>query len=486
MAWRFSFLGVVTWSLIGTPSCSEAESCVPCGQVEWLQKGTTKNCCQATCYKGSHPSDRGNTLDCSTIALGIAEVAPEEKDCMLNPEDWRETTRIQSTTFSRAYLLNLTTGLNCISKIKTPWGAANQSLHAYADFYEQFYAFRKISRDPEASVQSQVPPFSIPLYGSSDGGGASPKESDVDLIGGLRKMADILENQPSVLDWYMPMSSLFHRLRDAHVSFDNGGTKASEHSEAAADGRCQPEFSGRAALEDGTNAEDEDLAQPLPFSSVTELDRVLLYQQELSPPCAKIRTLLDYYRVPYRTIKGKHPTSEYKRIPVLVIKGKARTLYQINDSHIIVKNIAPLLTGEELSPDEVAWERKITFGFQPAIEVELLSNEFDAAKIFARTFDYMAGWQRVLIGALAPVLGGVVGALFKSKYPEYQGPSWSVGKEFRSELGSRPFFHGDQPGPVDLSFYGTYSPFLDCRSTLQFLQNSDLEAWNSRMVEAMP
>ncbi|CAE8662882.1 unnamed protein product, partial [Polarella glacialis] len=228
MAWRFSFLGVVTWSLIGTPSCSEAESCVPCGQVEWLQKGTTKNCCQATCYKGSHPSDRGNTLDCSTIALGIAEVAPEEKDCMLNPEDWRETTRIQSTTFSRAYLLNLTTGLNCISKIKTPWGAANQSLHAYADFYEQFYAFRKISRDPEASVQSQVPPFSIPLYGSSDGGGASPKESDVDLIGGLRKMADILENQPSVLDWYMPMSSLFHRLRDAHVSFDNGGTKVDD------------------------------------------------------------------------------------------------------------------------------------------------------------------------------------------------------------------------------------------------------------------
>ncbi len=41
----------------------------------------------------------------------------------------------------------------------------------------------------------------------------------------------------------------------------------------------------------------------------------------------KIRTVLEYYRVPYHQIDGKKPDSEYQKLPVLDIGD-----LQINDS----------------------------------------------------------------------------------------------------------------------------------------------------------
>lgn len=230
-----------------------------------------------------------------------------------------------------------------------------------------------------------------------------------------------------------------------------------------------------AVLPDGTNDEGEDLAEPLGIGS-GDLKDVVLYGTEFSPPCVKLRCLLGYYGMPFKEVQGKHPSSDYKRIPVVELNGR-----QVNDSHIIYKNLVPLLTGAPLTDEELAWEKTITFKFQPAIEVELFGNGGDIAR-FAR----LEGIPKVLAQVFGPLLGLLIGNVFKGRY-DFELPSSTYGKEFREALDAKAFFHGDSPGPVDLCLYGTYAGLAesDCTCAATFLKESDLESWHQRMSTAV-
>mmetsp|Transcript_27500 Transcript_27500/g.49774 ORF Transcript_27500/g.49774 Transcript_27500/m.49774 type:complete len:970 (-) Transcript_27500:70-2979(-) len=148
--------------------------------------------------------------------------------CQLSNRSYRKLITIQDTNFTGAFELDLNAGVSCIREVTTPWGAAFQSMHALADFYEQFYAFRTICRDPpNSSPQAEASPFNYGIFGSARGGSLDLEAAKVDLIGTLRTRADGLgKDRPvSIMDWYVPLNSLFNRLRDAHVNFRNGGTK---------------------------------------------------------------------------------------------------------------------------------------------------------------------------------------------------------------------------------------------------------------------
>ncbi|CAJ1427613.1 unnamed protein product [Effrenium voratum] len=168
------------------------------------------------------------------------------------------------------------------------------------------------------------------------------------------------------------------------------------------------------------------------------------YQQEMSPPCVKLRTMFRYFGLPFRTVNGN---------PFLERKG----MYsdgQINDSHVIIKTIVPWFTGQQLTPEEINWEKRITYEFQPAFEVELVGNERDVALLWARATNFIGGWQRGVIGLVSPILRLVVESLFKSRYPNMELPSSKFGLSFRAAMGDKDFFHGDKCGPIDLSLFG--------------------------------
>ncbi|CAJ1357935.1 unnamed protein product, partial [Effrenium voratum] len=50
--------------------------------------------------------------------------------------------------------------------------------------------------------------------------------SKVDIVKELRQLAASLPEEPSLADWFLPANTLFYRLRDSHVDWKNGGTKA--------------------------------------------------------------------------------------------------------------------------------------------------------------------------------------------------------------------------------------------------------------------
>eukprot|EP00913_Durusdinium_trenchii_P010737 g10073.t1 len=212
-------------------------------------------------------------------------------------------------------------------------------------------------------------------------------------------------------------------------------------------------------LPDGTNEEGEAV-KPIDF----KLDEdIILYQQDLSPPCVKLRTMFKYYNLPFRAVNGRHPTSDYKKIPVLVINDR-----QINDSHVIVKTVVPWFTGRPMTEEEMYWEKRITYD--------------TGRKRIYRATDYIGGWQRGIIGLVVPLLKIVVDHS-KPKSSELAPKGTTFGQSFRAALGERPFFGGEKPGPVDLSLFGTYVAFDGCSAVARFLQGSDLEDWHQRMME---
>ena len=94
--------------------------------------------------------------------------------------------------------------------------------------------------------------------------------------------------------------------------------------------------------------EKQDLETPLPNWTKDDLKEVVLHNSYMSPPCVKVRCILQHNGIKFQVIDGKKKDSEYKKIPVLLLNG-----VQINDSFIMVKNLAPILYGKALTEEEI-------------------------------------------------------------------------------------------------------------------------------------
>mmetsp|Transcript_1862 Transcript_1862/g.4254 ORF Transcript_1862/g.4254 Transcript_1862/m.4254 type:complete len:256 (-) Transcript_1862:276-1043(-) len=230
------------------------------------------------------------------------------------------------------------------------------------------------------------------------------------------------------------------------------------------------------------NEEGQELRVPLPREwDLTALKSmpVTLYSGKISPPCCKIRFLLEYYEVPYRTVEGKKPDSSYQKIPVLDIGPR-----QINDSFIIVKSLAPILQGRPLTQDEEDIEREVTFGLMIAGEKST------------------AGSCRELCSC-GILMGGALGCLLRVAAcvlccvgPRKVGQGKSLrsiqeyGDILREHLASGKFLGGgDKPSVLDVSVFGVLQPFVKVQATwveeLLGPNSSDtLFGWFERMEEA--
>lgn len=226
-----------------------------------------------------------------------------------------------------------------------------------------------------------------------------------------------------------------------------------------------------------SNNEGEDLAEPLPsewdLGTLKTLD-IKLYGMSISPPCCKIRFLLNYYKVPFTEIRGKKPNSDYQKIPVLDIADR-----QINDSYIIVKNLSPILQGRPLTEQEVDIEHFLTFGIMLALEKKTASD----TRSLCGCAGLMGGGMGCVLRCCAPVIACCIGPrMMKDKdlrsLPEYS-------QSLKDYLGTHPFFGGPEPSVTDASLFGTIAPFdaAGAASAIELLgdTSSPLRKWFEAM-----
>lgn len=240
-------------------------------------------------------------------------------------------------------------------------------------------------------------------------------------------------------------------------------------------------------LEDGTNAENEDLAELLPFKSKEEIKDLLLYGTHASPATCKTRALFNLARIGYTKRFGKLKTSSYQKFPVVTFNET-----QINDSHIIFKNMAPILfEGYKLTDEDVELEKLTTFGLMLACEAQAFSDA-ECMKQWTRTAGItgVSGW---MVRNLAPLSMFKKGAeKIAESCPDLKTPL-EYCKEIKEALVKRgtTYFGGNSIGPLDASIYGAIAawapggdntmPFMDLA-----LNDSGLFVWYEAVDSQIP
>ena len=96
----------------------------------------------------------------------------------------------------------------------------------------------------------------------------------------------------------------------------------------------------------------------------------------MSPPCSAVRAFLALVDIPYETVnvdfltKSEISFSTYKKLPIITVNG-----FQINDSAIIIKILAPICFGRHLTEEEQTQIDETTTKAMLAFEVDLFSSD---------------------------------------------------------------------------------------------------------------
>lgn len=226
----------------------------------------------------------------------------------------------------------------------------------------------------------------------------------------------------------------------------------------------QPVLTRTASNREGEDLPASDLEALRAIKDFKSAD-VTLYQFDQSPPCWKVRALLHYYCIPYKSVtaypgaKVEGLDNTYQKIPKLVINGT-----QINDSAVVYRALVPLLTGAPLTADQVELEKRNNIrGLLGALEKETASSFFGLRNAVRELTKDANSWAYALLKPVVPYAVGLIFPLalvaFRRLPHGKDGTSLEHGKVYQQALGDAKFFHGEELGPLDLSLYGTFACF---------------------------
>ena len=252
-----------------------------------------------------------------------------------------------------------------------------------------------------------------------------------------------------------------------------------------------------------SNREGEDLPEgALPPDLDLKTADIVYYGFPLSPPCTKIRALLNFYGIPYKVVDAQPnqkkeglPDDSYGKVPKIVVNG-----IQINDSAVIYRTLVPYLTGKKLTKEEAELEANNNVrGLMGALELESFSQYSGIVGAVRSGLKLMGPSEETRLGYafsyVAPIVPYGLGLIWPLPWlvklagiaPHGKdGPALEHGKKWRDALGSQKYFHGETLGPLDLSLYGTMKTFLQMHSPVAdaVLEECGLAYWYARVDAA--
>jgi len=243
-----------------------------------------------------------------------------------------------------------------------------------------------------------------------------------------------------------------------------------------------------------SNKEGEDVV--LPPNVDLKKAKIVLYEFSFSPPCAKVRALLNFYSIPFEsntTTPGQSKEgidNAYKKVPRMTIDG-----FQINDSAVIFRTLAPLLSGSPLTAAEVELEKSNNVrGFMGALEKETASSFWGiAGAVDALYGTPSSSLSAYLVKPVAKYAAGLVWplpwTLMHFAPHGSDGDSLKFAHRYYGHLLATggPYFHGEKIGPVDLSIYGTLKTFLVMHAPMadHVLDAAELRSWFEKVDAAV-
>jgi microsomal prostaglandin-E synthase 2 len=229
-------------------------------------------------------------------------------------------------------------------------------------------------------------------------------------------------------------------------------------------------------------------------SSALSIRGLTLYQYEICPFCNKVKSVLDYFDVPYSTIdvnpltKSELKFSEYKKVPVLTA---ATPEHQVNDSAEILTFVLAELRAAGALPERgeasfdsdeaerwAQWcDKELAVYTYPNI-TRSLSESFEAFG-YVDDVPHFSALDKLSIRYLGSVAMLMAQGKIKKKYGIVDERAEMVGKfdEWADAVGGRCFHGGDQPNLADLCVFGCIRGIKGTTTFEHIMEHTEIRPW---------
>ena len=219
---------------------------------------------------------------------------------------------------------------------------------------------------------------------------------------------------------------------------------------------------------------------------------ITLYQYRICPFCHRVRSLLDYLQIDYKTIEVDPLTKtelsfskEYKKVPVAIVNDVV-----IGDSNKIIKEILASIHNDQkksfVTDDTDEWiewsEKKLAVMLYPNI-----TRSFEESwETFAYVND-VKEWSpphRFIVRLLGTGAMSFANKKIKEKYgiKDEREELKQVLSHWVNAIGTKRFLHGDKITVADLMVFGVLRSIDNTRTFGEIMNdNSNLNDWYNRV-----
>eukprot|EP00471_Norrisiella_sphaerica_P005243 CAMPEP_0184490130 /NCGR_PEP_ID=MMETSP0113_2-20130426/17196_1 /TAXON_ID=91329 /ORGANISM="Norrisiella sphaerica, Strain BC52" /LENGTH=250 /DNA_ID=CAMNT_0026873889 /DNA_START=194 /DNA_END=946 /DNA_ORIENTATION=- len=225
-------------------------------------------------------------------------------------------------------------------------------------------------------------------------------------------------------------------------------------------------------------------------SGGTAAPDITLYQFQTCPFCSKVRTYLDFKRIPFEIVevnpitKSEIKWSEsYKKVPIATVNGE-----QINESANIIRHVASLIGDDQANDDSVSqwsdWlDQKLVKTLPPNI-YRTPSEALQATGTIAKTGNYDI-WQKISSEYLGAAAMFFISKKMRDKYGIEKGKErealYTEVNRWVEGLDGKPFMGGDRPNMADLEVFGVLESVAGMDASKDMLANTQIKEWYNRM-----
>lgn len=238
---------------------------------------------------------------------------------------------------------------------------------------------------------------------------------------------------------------------------------------------------------------------------------IIVYQYEVCPFCCKVKTFLDYHKMPYSTVevnpitKGELSWTSYRKVPVVKLDDDV-----VADSSAIISRLQAELNAAEPAAAKGGWLRGKQSGSTSAgsrADEEQWRKWVDerfvkvlTANIY-RTWDeswsttsYMAeqsSWNwgvRQGVRVAGALLMWQIGQRMPKKYNiegDLREALYADANKFIAAVGSQSFMGGAKPNLADLAMFGVLSAIRGTDTYNDLILNSSIGQWLGRMAQTV-
>eukprot|EP01083_Nonionella_stella_P072134 194280_1 len=218
---------------------------------------------------------------------------------------------------------------------------------------------------------------------------------------------------------------------------------------------------------------------------------ITLYQFESCPFCTKVRTYMDFHKMPYKIKyvipmphKIKHDLKSFglksTKVPTILVDGS-----EISDSTKIIDDLEKRRFSDSVQPkSESEWRKWSDEHLVKLLPVNVYGNlieSFQMAQFIASTCPNLSVGMKLVFRTIVPIF--LYRAHQKKKTTLKGTPRQALYEECEKWMKQfdGKFFGGEKPNLADLSVFGYLKAIEKTYASRDILANTSIAAWYKRM-----